>query len=139
MTAESRRWVRWAKGAYIGTSLPCGDAAAESTLVDMVVIDERNGWAGGYAFCWGGSHSSRARRRIARDLLAVELVLRAYLARSSASKDIAAVTVGIIDGAAHIAESDDLTLSLDEIADHFDIRCRPAANATSPRRPGSKR
>jgi hypothetical protein len=137
MTAESRRWVRRAKGAYIGASLPCGDGTAECTVIDMVVIDERNGWAGGYAFCWGGSHSSRARRRIAGDLRAAELVLRAYLARSSASKCIATVTVGIIDGAANNSESDDLTVSLDEIADHFDIRFLPA-NATSPRRSGAK-
>jgi len=139
LSAESRRWVRRAKGAYIGASLPCGDGTAESTVIDMIVIDERNGWAGGYGFCWGGSHSSRARRRIAGDLRAAELVLRAYLARSSASKDIAAVTVGIIDGAANNSESDDLTISLDEIADHFDIRFLPAANATSPRGPGAKR
>jgi hypothetical protein len=138
LSAESRRWVRRAKGAYIGASLPCGDGAGESTRVDMLVIDERNGWAGGYTFCWGGSHSLRARRRIARDLRAVELVLRDYLSRSLAPIDVATVTVGIIDGAANNSESDDLTISLDEIPDHFDIRCIPPANAASPRRSGAK-
>lgn len=132
LTAESRRCVRLARGAYIGASLPCGDRAAENTLIDMIVIDERNGWAGGYNFCWGGSHSSRARRRIAGELRAVELVLRAFLARSAALKRIATVTVGIIDGAASSSETDDLTITLDEIADHFSIRFLAAASITSP-------
>ncbi|MFB9268028.1 hypothetical protein ACFFWD_33675 [Bradyrhizobium erythrophlei] len=139
LTAESRRRVHRAKGAYIGGSLPCGDDAGESALVDMVVIDACNGWVGGYAFCWGGSHSARARRRIAGELRAVELVLRAHVARSSASKDIATATVGIIDGAADNSESDDLTISLDEIADHFDIRFLSPADSASSRRAGAKR
>jgi hypothetical protein len=138
LTAESRRWVRRAKGAYVGASLPCGDGTAESTVIDMVVIDERNGWAGGYAFCWGGSHSSRARRRIAGDLRAAELVLRAYLARSSASP-IATATVGIIDGAANGSESDDLTIALNEIADHFDVPFALTLDTTAARVPGVTR
>ncbi|WP_334528605.1 hypothetical protein [Bradyrhizobium sp. AZCC 2230] len=103
----------------------------------MIVVDENNGWAGGYNFCWGGSHSSRARRRIAAELRAVELVLRAFLARSSASKCIATVTVGIIDGAASSSETDDLTIALDEIADHFSICFSPAASAALPGRLGA--
>jgi hypothetical protein len=95
----------------------------------MVVMDERNSWAGGYAFCWGRSLSSRARRRIETELRVTELVLRAYLVRSAAS-NIATVTVGIVNGAADSDESDDLTVSLAEIADHFDIRFRPAVDFT---------
>jgi hypothetical protein len=139
LSAESRRWVSRAKGAYIGASLPCGDGTAESTVIDMVVIDERNGWAGGYAFCWGGSHSSRggggSREICARPNWCCAPI---WLGRRR-RKDIATVTVGIIDGAANSSESDDLTISLDEIANHFDIRFLPAANATSPRGPGAKR
>lgn len=138
LSAESRRWVRQANGAYLGVSLPCGDHAAERTLVDMVVIDQRNGWAGGYSFCWGGSQSSRARRRIARDLRAVELVLSDYLFRALAPVDVATVTVGIIDGAANNSDLDDLTISLNEIPDHFDIDCILPEISTPPLGSGTK-
>jgi hypothetical protein len=132
LTTECRRWVHRAQGAYLGASLPCGDGTTEGTIVDMVVIDKCNSWAGGYAFCWGGSHSSRTRRRIAGELRAAELVLRAHFTRFLAS-NIATVTVGIIDGAADGSRSDDLTISLHEIADHFNICFLPTADATPPR------
>jgi hypothetical protein len=120
LTSESRRLIRRLNGEYIGTSLSCGNPGTDDAVVDLVIIDEHNDWAGAYVFSWNGSHSARTRRKIERNLRSVELVLRSHL-RQTHSPHIATVTVGIIDGGADSEGADDLTISLAEIADHFGI------------------
>jgi hypothetical protein len=116
---SARAAVRRAGGGYVATRLPL-EGRCETVVIDMVVVDERNGWAGGYAFCRHGAQSLLARRRIEDDLRAAELVLRAYLG-TTRSAPIHTVTVGIIDGSAEAEHADDLTISVSEIADHFEI------------------
>lgn len=131
LTLQAKQQVRKAKGRYLGTALPCTEPVVGHSMLDLLVVDKSNRWAGGYAVCWGNSHSTRARRRIARDLRAVELVLRAYMARS-AGEQIETVTIGLIDGVADSANSDDVTIALDEISDHFDLQQKLAVNGVVP-------
>jgi hypothetical protein len=119
-TSESRIAVRRANGGYIGISLHSDSDANSTTNVEMLVVDTTNGWAGAYCFCWSDSRSPRARRRLARELRAVELVLRSHLHKTGLD-EIRTVTIGIIDGGGDPDETDDLTISLPEISDHFDI------------------
>jgi hypothetical protein len=121
LTLRAKQLIRKAKGAYLGTALPCNDAVVGHSTLDLLVIDRRNSWAGGYTVCWGESHSARARRRLARDLRAIELVLGAHVGCCT-GQHVETVTVGLIDGAANSVDGDDLTIALTEIEDHFDLR-----------------
>lgn len=66
---EAREAVRHGRRS-VATQARC-----ETVVIDMVVVDAPNGWAGGYAFCSPGAQSLRARHRIEEDLRAAELVL----------------------------------------------------------------
>lgn len=123
LTAESRRLVRRASGGYLGVSLPHGgDLPSGGAVVDMVVIDESYAWAGAYAFCWRGAQSALVRRHVETALRRIELVLRSHL--RSLGYPVSTATVGIIDGGAEADQADDLTISLSEIGDHFDLPLR---------------
>lgn len=115
----ARAAVRRANGGYVAASFPI-EGCCETVVVDMVVVDERNAWAGAYAFCRYGAQSSLARRRVEDDLRAAELVLRAHLTRLL-DVDVRTVVVGIIDNSADPEHADDLTISASEISDHFEI------------------
>jgi hypothetical protein len=119
VTDAARASVRRAGGGYAAASLPV-EGRCDTVLVDMIVIDERNGWAGAYAFCRPGALSALARSRIEDNLRAAELVLRSHL-RQTLSVPIDTVTVGIIDASAEPEQADDLTIAACEIADHFEI------------------
>jgi hypothetical protein len=99
-------------------------ARCDTVVIDMVLVDAPNGWAGGYAFCSPGAQSLRARRRIEENLRAAELVLGPHVSRTMAS-GIDTVTVGIIDGCADPEECDDLTIAVSEIADSFEVPVPP--------------
>ncbi|MDT4738417.1 hypothetical protein [Bradyrhizobium sp. WYCCWR 12699] len=114
----ARAAVRRANGAYVSASFPV-DGARETVTVDLVV-DAANGWAGAFAFCGRGAHSTLARRKIAADLRAAELLLCSHLA-ASLGVPVKTVTVGIIDHAADPDDSDDITIAPSEISDRFDI------------------
>jgi len=118
VSEAARAAVRRANGGYLAASLPA-DGAGETMTVDLV-IDASNRWAGAFAFCGRGAQSTLARRRIADDLRAAELMLRAHLVASLAVP-IETVTVGIIDGSADPEDSDDITIAASEIADRFEI------------------
>lgn len=96
------------------------EARSDTVVIEMVVVDARHGWAGGYAFCSPGAQSPRTRRRIEEDLRAAELVLGAHVSRVL-SRGIDTVTVGIIDGSADSEEGDDLTIAASEIAESFEV------------------
>lgn len=99
---------------------PTTEARCDTVIIDMVVVDATNGWAGGYAFCANGAQSPRKRGRIEENLRAAEVVLAAHVSRVLA-RDIRTATVGIIDGSADPEESDDLTVAASEIADLFEV------------------
>jgi hypothetical protein len=119
VSSEAQTLVRRTSGAYLGLSLPF-DRSGEYVNAELLLVDEANGWAGAYGFCWAGSRSPRARRRLARDMRELELVLKSYMNAGGPSR-IETVTVGIIDGAANACETDDLTISIEEISGHFDL------------------
>lgn len=96
------------------------EARSATVVIDMVVVDARHGWAGGYSFCSTGAQSPRTRRRIEEDLRAAELVLGAHVSRVL-SRAIDTVTVGIIDGSAGPEEGDDLTIAASELAESFEV------------------
>lgn len=136
VTAQARRLVRRARGRYLGLSLTAGgEAPSDDVVVDMVVVDAVQGWAGAYAFRWKGAQSPLARRYAETDLRSVELVLKSYL--RSCGHPISTVTVGIVDGGADPEQADDLTISLPEIEDHFDLPFE-ASLAWSPLRASRK-
>jgi hypothetical protein len=133
----ARDVVRRAGGGYVAASLPV-EGHCDTLLVDMIVVDERNGWAGAYAFCRPGAQSTLARSRIEDNLRAAELVLREHL-RATLSVPIDTVTVGIIDASAEPEQADDLTIAACEIAGYFEIDFgNPEAERlqTSPSAPG---
>jgi hypothetical protein len=119
VSETARATVRRAGGGYVAAALPL-EGSLDTVVVDLVVVDERNGWAGAYAFCRRGAQSPLARRRIEEDLRAAELVLRAHLDQIL-PVPIKTVTVGIIDGSADPDQADDLTVAACEIADLFEI------------------
>jgi hypothetical protein len=120
VTDQARQLVRRARGRYLGLSLTAdGEAASGDVVVDMVVVDAVQGWAGAYAFRWKGAQSPLVRRHAETDLRSVELVLKSYL--RSCGHPISTVTVGIVDGGADPEQADDLTISLPEIEYHFDL------------------
>jgi hypothetical protein len=116
----ARAAVRRAAGGYLAASLPLEGHRFDTVVLDLLVVDERNGWAGAYAFCRHGAPSNLRRSRIEDDLRAAELVLRAHLARM-VPVHIKTVTVGVIDGSADPEQADDLTIAACEIASHFEI------------------
>ena len=119
VTERARTLVKRAGGSFIAASLPI-DGPSETVTVDLLVVDAQNRWGGAYAFCRPGAQTHLARTRIAADLRAAELVLRDHVeARFGVGIDT--VTVAIIDGSAEADRTDDLTLTRDEIADHFEI------------------
>jgi hypothetical protein len=115
----ARAAVRRASGGYLAASLPI-EGRCDMVVLDLLVVDENERWAGAYAFCRQGAPSALARSRIEDDLRAAELVLRAHL-RQTLSAPIDVVTVGIIDGSAEPDEADDLTIAACEIAEHFEV------------------
>jgi hypothetical protein len=119
VTEAARSAVRRADGLYVGASLPI-EGRCDTVVIDMVVVDASNAWAGAYAFCRPGAQSPLARRRVEEDLRAAELVLRAHLARLL-RLDFRTVVVGIIDQSADPEHVDDLTIPASEISDHFEI------------------
>lgn len=116
---EAQTLVRRTYGAYLGLSLPF-DPSGKYVNAELLLVHEANDWAGAYGFCWAGSRSPCGRRRLARDMRELELVLKSYMNGGGPSR-IETVTVGIIDGAANACETDDLTISIEEISDHFDL------------------
>jgi hypothetical protein len=122
VTEQAREAVRQAGGGYTGVSLPLA-GRCETIVVDMVVVDKRDAWAGAYAFCRSGAQTPLARRRIEENLRATELVLRAYLSRTFGVM-VRTVTVGIVDGSARADEPDDLTIAACEVAAHFEVPFR---------------
>jgi hypothetical protein len=123
---HARAAVRRAGGGYVAAALAL-NGKCETVILDVLVVDERNGWAGAYAFCRAGAPSRLARNRIEDDLRAAELVLRTHL-RQTLSAAIDTVTVGILDGSANPENSCDLTIAASEIAGHFEITfCDPDA------------
>ena len=116
---SARAAVRRAGGGYLAASLPV-EGPCDMVVLDLLVVDENQHWAGAYAFCRQGAPSALARSRIEQDLRAAELVLRSHL-RQTLSVPIDTVTVGIIDPSAEPEQADDLTIAACEIADHFDI------------------
>jgi hypothetical protein len=125
ISVDAKCWtaVRTAHGGYVGISIP-SPATGEKVIVEMVVVDQCASWAGAYCFCWQGSRSHRARRRLVVHLRAVELVLKSHLLRS-VTMDISTVTIGVIDGGVDANSADDVTIALSEVADHFDIDFSP--------------
>jgi hypothetical protein len=119
---SARTAVRRAGGSYVAATLPLA-GECETVIIDLLVVDERNGWAGAYAFCRHGAPSRLARNRIEDNLRATELVLRAHL-RQKLSPQIDTVTIGVIDGSAEPENSCDLTIAACEIAGHFEIEFR---------------
>lgn len=115
---SARAAVRRAGGGYVAASLPV-EGCCETVTFDLVV-DERNRWAGAFAFCRRGAQSPLARRRIEDDLRAAELVLRAHLVAALAVP-IETVIVGIIDGSADPEQADDITIAACEIEGSFGI------------------
>lgn len=123
VTAEARAAVHRANGGYVGVSLPA-DEGSDTVVLDMVVVDEGNAWAGGYSFCSDGAQSPQARRRVADDLRAAELTLRDHLS-GVLDVEIKTVVVGIIDGGpVDLENADDLTIPAHEIAGHFEVTFR---------------
>jgi hypothetical protein len=116
---SARAAVRSARGSYLSASLPL-DGRCDMVVLDLVVVDRRNSWAGAYAFCRAGAPSALARSRIEDDLRAAELVLRTHL-RQTLSVPIDVVTVGVIDGSAELEHDGDLTIAACEIAEHFEV------------------
>ena len=119
ITERARAFVRRAGGGFHAASLPL-DGSVDTLVVDMLVVDARNRWAGIYVFCRPGAQSYLARRRVENDLRAAELVLRAHLKRTL-RVPIETVTAAVVDGSARADRTDDLTLTTGEIADHFEI------------------
>jgi hypothetical protein len=115
----ARAAVRRAGGGYLAASLPV-EGHCDQIVVDLLVIDPNERWAGAYAFCRQGAPSALARSRIEEDLRAAELVLHTHL-RQTLSLPVDVVTVGIIDGSADPEHANDLTIAACEIADHFEV------------------
>jgi hypothetical protein len=115
----AREAVRLAHGRYIAASLPI-DGACTQVTAELVVVDGSEAWAGAYVFCRDHAQSPRARRCVEEDLRSVELVLAAHVSGLLGTQ-INTVVAGIIDGTADPETSDDLTISLSEIAAHFEV------------------
>jgi len=112
--------VRRSKGAYIGISLPRHSQSSVCTSLDLLVIDERENWAGGFVVSHECARSPRAMRRLERDIRAVELVLRAHV-RNSGWKSVDTVTVGIIDGGHPSSDANDLVIFVNELEERLGV------------------
>lgn len=120
LSTDAIRLIKKAKGSYLGLSLPSSPDCPIHTSLDLLLIDEREQWAGGFVFTFKRARSPRANRRIERDIRAAELVLRAHV-RSAGWKSIGTVTVGIIADEPTSDFADDLIVSAKELEDRLGV------------------
>jgi hypothetical protein len=94
------------------------EVPARRITVDLVAVDRKGGWAGGYDVK-RGKGESRRRGPVQRDLLALRLVLASHLA--NLGFDIDRVDTAVIDYFGASGFNRYIKLSRDELDDHFGI------------------
>jgi hypothetical protein len=89
--------------------------------IDLVVVDQESGWAGGYDVKRGnGATESRKRRPIEHDLRASRLVMASFLEKQG-YEGIRNVTTGVIDCYGSSGFSKELKLTKEQLDEHFGV------------------